>query len=314
MDSSAAAERRLEVMRWYEAHGRNARLTARHFGFSPDTISRWVRAFPARGVRGLEDRSRRPHRVRTPTTPLRVVERVRQLREKYPRWGREKLSVLLAREGIFVSGKTVDRVLERLRRSGELREPRVVQKSLERRRERMKRLARPSGLIVDRPGFLQLDTQDIRGDGRRAFTFAAVDHLTRKRILGAAARITSEAGALFFDRAVREFPFPIWAVQTDGGSEFKGAFAAAAAAAGIPHYVNRPNYPQGQGRVERSFLTDVLECYEVDDPPRGIAELEQALREWNHVYEQIRPHQALGYLTPNEFYARWSAEHAGARG
>lgn len=27
---------------------------------------------------------------------------------------------------------------------------------------------------------------------------------------------------------------------------------------------------------------------------------------------QIRPHQALGYLTPNEFYAKWVAEQATA--
>lgn len=309
-ETSSVAQHRFEVVRWYEDHGRSVRLAARHFGFSPDTISRWTQAFAAKGIRGLEDRSRRPRGVRTPTTPLPVVRRIRELRETYPRWGREKLRVLLAREGILVSAKTVDRTLERLRKSGDLREPRVVQKSLERRRERMKRVARPSGLVVDRPGFLQLDTQDLRGDGRRAFAFAAVDHLTRKRVLGAAARITSEEGARFFERARAVFPFPIWAVQTDGGSEFMGAFAAAATAAGIPHYVNRPNYPQGQGRVERSFLTDVLECYEVDELPRDIEALERTLRRWNDVYESVRPHQALGYLTPNEYYARWSAEHS----
>lgn len=309
---SARALHRADVVRWYEDHGRQVRLTARHYGYSPDTVSRWVRALTARGIAGLEDRSRRPKHVRTPTTPSAVVVRIRELRERYPRWGREKLRVLLAREGIVVSGKTIDRTLERLRRRGDLREPHVVHKAMERRRARLQRSARPTGLVVDRPGFLQLDTQDLRGDTTRAYTFAAVDYLTRKRVIGAAPRLTSEEGARFFERARSGFPFAVWAVQTDGGSEFMGAFAAAAQAAGVAHYVNRPNYPQGQGRVERSFLTDVLECYDVEDQPRGVAELERRLLDWNRTYEDVRPHQALGYLTPNEFYARWLAEHASA--
>lgn len=307
-----AAQRRLEVIRWYEGHGRSARLAARHYGYSPDTVARWVRAFAARGSAGLADRSRRPKRVRTPTTPSAVVIRIRELRERYPRWGREKLRVLLRREGIAVSAKTIDRTLERLRRRGELREPRVVQKAMERRRARLARTARPAGLVVARPGFLQLDTQDVRREGTRAYTFAAVDYLTRKRVIGAAPRLTSGEGARFFGRARREFPFAIWAVQTDGGSEFMADFAAAAKAAGVAHYVNRPNYPQGQGRVERSFLTDVRECYEVDDRPPGIDALERQLAQWNRVYEDVRPHQALGYLTPNEFYANWLREQASA--
>ena len=44
--------------------------------------------------------------------------------------------------------------------------------------------------------------------------------------------------------------------------------------------------------------------------PASVAELEAKLLAWNHVYEDIRPHEALGYLTPNEFYAQWVAERA----
>ncbi|MFC1935519.1 helix-turn-helix domain-containing protein [Chloroflexota bacterium] len=44
-ESSAEATRRLKVMQWYQEHGGKVQLTARHFGFSPDTISRWVRAY-----------------------------------------------------------------------------------------------------------------------------------------------------------------------------------------------------------------------------------------------------------------------------
>ena len=30
---------------------------------------------------------------------------------------------------------------------------------------------------------------------------------------------------------------------------------------GLTHYFNRPNYPQGNGRIERSFRTDEEEFY-----------------------------------------------------
>ncbi len=74
---SAEATRRLKVIGWYEEHGGKVRLTARHFGFSPDTVSRWVRAYEQGGVAGLEPRSTRPKRVRQPQTPLATVQRTR---------------------------------------------------------------------------------------------------------------------------------------------------------------------------------------------------------------------------------------------
>lgn len=98
-------------------------------------------------------------------------------------------------------------------------------------------------------------------------------------------------------------------MQCDGGHEFRGDFAIAAAAAGISQFTNRPNYPQGNGRVERSFLTDDLEFHEVEELVPTAEGLQRQLAVWNHVYEEIRPHQALDYLTPNQFYAKWAAEH-----
>jgi transposase-like protein len=83
-EPSTEAKRRLSIMKWYEEHGRNARLTARRFGFSPDTVSRWVRRYKQRGVPGLENVSRRPIHVRRPQTPPHVVQRILELREESP--------------------------------------------------------------------------------------------------------------------------------------------------------------------------------------------------------------------------------------
>ena len=48
---------------------------------------------------------------------------MKQLREEYPRWGKDKLAVLLAREGIKASVSMVGRILRHLKRSGQLVEP-----------------------------------------------------------------------------------------------------------------------------------------------------------------------------------------------
>ncbi|GAF73628.1 unnamed protein product [marine sediment metagenome] len=63
-EPSEEAARRVKVMEWYQAHGSKVQLTARHYGFSPDTISRWAKAYAVAEVGGLEPKSRRPHRVR----------------------------------------------------------------------------------------------------------------------------------------------------------------------------------------------------------------------------------------------------------
>ncbi len=52
-------------------------------------------------------------------------------------------------------------------------------------------------------------------------------------------------------------------------------------------------------------MTHTEEFYEVTDTSFEIAELNQALSKWEKVYNTIRPHQALGYLTPQEFLERY---------
>jgi putative transposase len=303
-EPSETAKRRLKVIQWHQEHGGKVRLTARHFGFSPDTISRWARAFAKVGTKGLEPRSRRPRRVRQPQTPLTTVQRIQALREQYPRWGREKLRVLLEREGIHISAKSIDRVIARLKARGVLREPLRSKRTTAPHKDRPRR---PRDLVVNRPGALvQLDTMQVRlSAGNVIYHFGAVDCFTRKRVVSLASKLTSEQGASFIHRVVKELPFPIAAIQSDGGSEFLGSFRLATEELKLPHYFNRPNYPQGNGQIERSFRTDEEEFYQVEDLPADLGGLEAALLSWNRVYEQVRPHQALGYKTPEQFYQDW---------
>ena len=89
--------------------------------------------------------------MRQPQASLEVVERVRAVRERYPRWGREKLRVLLSEEGITISAKSIDRVIGRLKARGALREAVQPRKAV---RWQHKRLRRPKELVVDSPGAL----------------------------------------------------------------------------------------------------------------------------------------------------------------
>src|SRR4030066_2064672 len=120
---SAQARRRLKWMDHYESHGHNARLTCRYFGISPQTFYRWKKRYNPCHLEVLEDRSHRAHRLRQPTAPPELVTAVLKLREEYPRWGKDKLAVLLHERGCQVSTSMVGRIIRRLKDRGVLREP-----------------------------------------------------------------------------------------------------------------------------------------------------------------------------------------------
>lgn len=310
---SAGAAARLKWMDHYALH-QNARLTCRHFDISPQTFYRWKRRFDPHDLTTLEDDSHRPLHPRTPQTPTAVVERILALRQLYPRWGKDKLAVLLRREGLKVSTSTVGRVLTRLRERGVLVEPlnvRLAKLSRRRRHKPRYALRKPKGYAIDAPGDLvQVDTLHVRlREGRTRFQFSARDAITRRDCGRAYNRASSFSAALFLEYLEKKFPFPIRAIQIDGGSEFKKHFEAACQRRKIRLFVTPPRSPKLQGYVERSNRTSREEFYEVEDIEERLEDHNRQLEEWNRVYNYVRPHQALGYLTPDEFYQRWLKEH-----
>jgi hypothetical protein len=62
----------------------------------------------------LEDRSRRPKRLRQPTWSSALAQAVLELREERPRWGKDKLVVLIHGQGFQVSTSMVGRILKQL--------------------------------------------------------------------------------------------------------------------------------------------------------------------------------------------------------
>jgi transposase InsO family protein len=211
-------------------------------------------------------------------------------------------------EGITLSAKSIDRELARQRLRGVMREPLRTRTTHGLARHRLRR---PPDLVVERPGALvQLDTKYVLlRPGVTAYQFGAVDYFTRKRVVALAPQLTSAAARRFLEHLVARFPFPLAAIQTDNGPEFLGEFAVGARRLGLVHYYNRPHYPQGNGRIERSFKTDEEEFYQVEDLPADLRGLAHKLAAWNKTYETVRPHQALGYLTPQAFYEQWQQHH-----
>ena len=55
------------------------------------------------------------------------------------------------------------------------------------------------------------------------------------------------------------------------------------------------------GLWERAQRTHTEEFYEVWDLTWTVAEINRQLLAWEHVYNTVRPHQALGYRTPQQF-------------
>lgn len=55
-------------------------------------------------------------------------------------------------------------------------------------------------------------------------------------------------------------------------------------------------------RVERSHLTNEVEFYQHENLYQAFIEQKQKLAKWEYIYNYVRPHQALGNLTPMAFY------------
>lgn len=306
---SPQAAKRLRWMDHY-AKSRNARLTCRYFGISPKTFYRWKNRFDPYDLSSLEEESRRPRHVRQAQTRADVVEAILKLRTQYPRWGKRKLVVLLARQGMTVSASTVGRVMNRLKARGVLVEPvNVTQAKLARRRRWKPRYAvrKPKDYRPEAPGDLvQVDTLQVRllPDEVR-YQFSARDVVTRFDALRAYQRPTSLKAAEFLRYLRTKFPYPVRAIQIDGGSEFKDQFEQACRALNILLFVLPPRSPKLNGHVERSNRTHREEFYEVCDVALELEEHNRQLAHWAHTYNYIRPHQSLDYLTPYQYYRQW---------
>jgi transposase InsO family protein len=232
------------------------------------------------------------------------VEAVRALREEYPRWGKDKLSEMLREQGRQVSTSMVGRILHRLRERGVLKEPKPNYVSAG-KRQRLRPYAqrKPKDYQAQGVGDLvQLDTLDIRPlPGVAIKHFTAHDVVSRWNVIEVYHRATATNAAHFLDELQTRMPFPVKAIQVDGGAEFEALFETECQRRGLKLFVLPPRSPKLNGAVERAHKTHTEEFYEITDSTFDLADLKNKLLHWEKVYNTIRPHQALHYLTPLRF-------------
>jgi len=301
---SKQARQRLKWIDYYREHNGNARLTCRHFDISPQTFYRWKRRYDSQNLLSLEDHLHRPHHLRQPTWSPELAQAVLSIREEYPCWGKDKLAILLRNEHWQVSTSMVGRILTQLKKRGLLREPpRNGLSTKKRRYPRPYAIRKPKDYPITQAGDLvQVDTLDVRPLPGVVFKhFTARDIISRWDVLEVHTKATSSNAVGFLDTLVRRMPFRLNAIQVDGGSEFEAAFEQECKKRGIQLFVLPPRSPKLNGHVERANRTHTEEFYELYDGELKITSLNKALQEWESVYNCIRPHQALGYLTPQQF-------------
>jgi len=300
--SSKERERLRVLTLWRET--RDAPLVCRTFGISRATLYRWDGRFDPHDPRSVREQSRRPRQVRTSTWTLAQLEAVQRLRAQYPRWGKTKLAVVLQRQDLRLSASTVGRMLAYLKAHGRLVEP--AHRAISARHRRPARpyaIRKPRDYQPQRPGDLvQVDTLDLRPvPGVTLKQFTARDVVSRWDVLEVHQRATAALAAQFLDTMQARLPFPLRAVQVDGGSEFYADFETACQQRGIRLFALPPRSPKLNGAVERAQRTHTEEFYEVTPCAWTVAALNAELRQWEHTYNTIRPHQALGYRTPLQF-------------
>ena len=307
---SRLAKQRLKWMDHYAAHG-NAALTCRYFGISRQTFYRWKGRYNPWDLRSLEERSHRPTRLRKPTWSRELALAVMHLREQYPRWGKDKLVVMLRERGWQVSTSMVGRILSSLKARGVLREP--LRSAISTRKRLWRRpyaVRKPQGYAVKEPGDLvQVDTLDVRPLPDMVLKhFTARDVVSRWDVVEAHTRATARTAAGFLDALQARMPFPVRAIQVDGGSEFQAGFESECQRRGLLLFVLPPRSPKLNGCVERAQRTHTEEFYEVVEFSLAIPTLNQELRAWERTYNTVRPHQALGYLTLQQFLRQWQSQ------
>ncbi len=106
------------------------------------------------------------------------------------------------------------------------------------------------------------------------------------------------------DTLLHRMPFPIRA----GGSEFAAEFEQVCQQRGLHLFVLPPRSPKLNGAVERANRTHTEEFYQVTACSLEMKKLNRKLRQWEQIYNTVRPHQSLGYLTPNLFLSQLSSQ------
>ena len=288
-------EQRYKAVLAVIAEGRTVTQVARDWDVARQTVHVWLERYEADGLEGLTNRSHRPghcpHQM-----PAAVEAQLLEMRRAKPYWGARRLALELARKGVPAPSKSA--IYRSLVRAGVI-DPLQRQ----RRKETWKRWERAAPMEL-----WQFDVVHgfLLSDGTTAKALTGLDDHSRfcvsARLM---TRERTQAVCDGFSSAMRAYGVPAQ-VLTDNGKVFTGRFTQPPVEVlfdricrenGVDHILTQPRSPTTTGKIERFHRTLRIE-FNTKQSFRNLKMAQEALDEWVTYYNNERPHQALGDVTP----------------
>jgi transposase InsO family protein len=297
---TCAVDERMRFMLAVEQREEAFSVVCRRFSVSRKTGYKWLERYREAGIGGLIDHSRAPHRHPQAIAP-EIAERCLAVRRAHPTWGPVKVRAWLDRHAPATAWPAVSTIATLFDREGL-----TV-------RRRLRRRSPPSNApfaacnaandvwCIDFKGWF------LTGNGTRCEPLTLSDAASRYLLRCQAMVRTDTAHAWpVLDAAFREFGLP-HRLRSDNGPPFasRGAgglsrFSVKVIKAGVIPERIAPGKPQQNGRLERLHLTLLQDT--AKPPAHSLREQLERFRSFQRLYNEERPHQALGNAAPAEHY------------
>jgi putative transposase len=128
--------------------------------------------------------------------------------------------------------------------------------------------------------------------------------VSRWDVIQAHTRATATTAAQFLDSSLHRMPFPICAVQVDGGSEFAAAYQQR----GLRLFMLPASFSQTQRRPSNAPTAPAPRVLPSHALLSGDEKTQPRTPSVEKNHNTVRPHQSLGYLTPQPFLLRTSSQ------
>jgi putative transposase len=251
-----------------------------------------------------QHRSTQRHQPTEPDRDRALRAELRQLSRAHPRWGYRRAHAQLRQAGWSINRKAI----QRLWREEGLRVP-----TKRRKRQRLGTSTCPADrLTAEHPDHVwALDYQfDQTQDGKRLKLLNVVDEHTREALtITVDRRIDADATVAVLDRLVAERQAAPRCIRCDNGPELTAnALRDWCRFTGSGTSYIEPGSPWQNPYVESfgSRLRDELLAVETFNT---LLEAQVLVEDWRIEYNTVRPHSALGYLTPTDYAKAWTATH-----